>query len=70
MRNKKEGKEKYRGFEIWVYKDPSNTEVHYLISRMSDGVCIVDGLDMTEDTAASYIKFLKERIDDYIKGEL
>ena len=61
----------YKGFEIVVNRVSCGKgvyEVHYLVTRLSDGFSISDGAECTKDTIATMIQCMKDRVDDYLEN--
>ena len=60
----------YRGYEIEVTVERcmGGWEMYYFnIYRTSDGLCVVEDFSESEDGEDHYVKWMKERIDDFIK---
>ena len=59
----------YRGFEVDAYREKSmggDTLLYYSIFRESDGWEMTSGFSYGTDRVQTFIKYMKERVDNYI----
>jgi len=59
----------YRGFEVDAHREKSmggDTLLYYSIFRESDGWEMTSGFSYGTDRVQTFIKYMKERVDNYI----
>ena len=60
----------YKGFEIEAHREKSmggDTLLYYSIFRQADGWEMTSGFTYGSDRVQTFVKYLKERVDNFIK---
>ena len=63
-------KTNYRGYEIDCSRDEScgaGEHLYFSVFRIEDQLCVVESFTTGEDSESAYVRYMKERVDEFIR---
>lgn len=63
---------KYNGYEVDVKREDCLggwSQLYYSVYRLSDGLCVIDSFEDSEETVRDMMGYMKGRVDDFIKSK-